>query len=433
MEVKLRITAPIIDNYRWNRHGDLYHLTILTKESKEELTKLVDNLKQLKSESSDSRQLSWSIWIDVPKGELEDYGDYKELKAEGCYKNKKEFIADWKNEYPDDIYWHEIMVITEEQYTGVWLDDVCLINQNLSEEKEGRWPNADYTEFLEFLNWKVDEIVEKIHQGIYQKYLNDNLPYKYRTGLINRKRFWELNSERKERDVGDLTQLEIEEFLKYSNENTDDEVKERIPSMSAGKYYEICSWCYIAAKFDGINGLSPKEMFMKKGDRRDGGLSRLDENDEDAFNEWYDFPYDRKWEIENPSHMWEIRMGHTHTMIHLYPCKDEKKGGYYFSLLGGEHCQTDIVIRMFNTLKQHNIPVTLYHYELIAKKITGTDDVGIIAITEKPWEYWYGGFREKNVLNFNNLPKGDNVDEIIKATRWFDLPVLELADKKPDK
>ena len=157
-------------------------------------------------------------------------------------------------------------------------------------------------------------------------------------------------------------------------------------------------------------------------------MSKLYEKDEDAFYEWYDLSDDKKWEIENPSHMWEIRMGHTHTMIHLYLDKDEKNGGYYFLLSGGDHCQTDAIVRMFNTLKQHGIPVKLYRYDLIAKKIIGADDIGIIPITDTPWTYWYGGFREDKVLNFDNLNDVENVEEIIKSTRWFDLPVLSLAD-----
>ena len=276
---------------------------------------------------------------------------------------------------------------------------------------------------------KVDEIVTKLKEGNYNDYLQEFLPYLYRTGVIERKRFWEIDPKRKELDLDDLTEPEIEEFLKYTAEDTDEDgVKGRIPRMSAGKYYEICSWCYLAAKYEGMKGLSPKEMFMMKGDRRDGGLSKLDENDEDAFDEWYKLPREKKWEIENPSHLWEIRMGHTHTMIHLYLYRDKEGGGYYFSLSGGSHCQTATIVRMYNALKQHDIPVTLYQSKLIAKKVTGEDDIGIISISETAWHYWYGGFQKDDVLNFDNLREVPDADAFIKATRWFDLPKLSLAE-----
>ena len=429
MKKERKITAPVMNGYRWESCGSEDRLTVLPKESKAELAKLVGNLQRINPGTVDGKQKIWTFWVDVPKGDLDDYGDYKDLKAEGIYKNKKEFVSDWGKEYPEDIYWYEITVTTIEQFTGLWLDDRMLIRQDLSEEKETAWPNASYIELLQFLNVKVDEIVEKLRQGNYNGYLNDALPYKYRTGVINRKKFWEIDPKRKEVDLDDLSEQEIEEFLEHITEDADEEkVKGRIPRMSAGKYYEICSWCYIAAKYDGIKGLTPKEMFRMKGDTRDGGLSTLDEKNEDAFDEWYNLPDDKKWEIENSSHMWEIRMGHTHTMIHLYLLNDKEKGGYYFSLAGGSHCQTATIVRMFNALKQHNIPVALYGAKLIAKKVTGQDNVGIVSISETPWRYWYGGFQDADVLNFDNLREVSDADAVIKATRWFDLPILTLAE-----
>ena len=126
--------------------------------------------------------------------------------------------------------------------------------------------------------------------------------------------------------------------------------------------------------------------------------------------------------------MWEIREGHTHTSIHLYLNKDSEKGGYYFTLSGGTHCQTPEVVRMYVELKQRSIPVTLYKSDMIAKKITGEDYVGIIPITETGWSYWYGGFRDKNVLNFDSLNEIKNADDVIQFTDWYDVNTLSLIE-----
>ena len=88
--------------------------------------------------------------------------------------------------------------------------------------------------------------------------------------------------------------------------------------MSSGKYYEVCSYCYAAAGYKELDGKMPKEMFRHYGDERDGGMSLLDETSQDDFDKWFKLSTQEKWEIENPSHMWEISCGHTHTMIHLY-------------------------------------------------------------------------------------------------------------------
>lgn len=48
MKERIRIAASVVDNYRWNRHGGEDRLSILTKEAKAELAKLVENLKRIK-------------------------------------------------------------------------------------------------------------------------------------------------------------------------------------------------------------------------------------------------------------------------------------------------------------------------------------------------------------------------------------------------
>ena len=426
----IKFTAPLMDNIRWNNKHYDFDLTILTKESKEELSKLVEKLSRIKPKKSFSCQYKWDFWIDVPKGELSDYGDYKELKAEGIYKSRKKFIEDWKRDYPESVYWHEITVVTEKTYTGLWLDDAALIRQDLGVEKENSWPNADYCELLVFLTTKVDEIVDMLVKGEYNDYIRKTLPYKYRTGLIKRKKLWEIDKTNRDYDISDLSEKEISDYCKYAEIDAENNNKpeKTIKRMSSGKYYEICSYCYIAAKFDRIDGLTPKKMFEVHGDDRDGGMSTLDENDEDAFDSWYDLPDQEKWEIQNPSHMWEIREGHTHTSIHLYLNKDSEKGGYYFTLSGGTHCQTPEVVRMYVELKQRSIPVTLYKSDMIAKKITGEDYVGIIPITETGWSYWYGGFRDKNVLNFDSLNEIKNADDVIQFTDWYDVNTLSLIE-----
>ena len=428
MENTRRITAPRMDLLRWHHNTD--RLTILTKESKEELSKLVKKLGRIKPKISFDCQYRWNFWVDVPKGELSDYGDYKELKAEGVYKSRKEFVEDWKRDYPEDIYWHEITVITEKTFTGLWLDDASLIQQDLNEEKETSWPNADYLELLVFLNNKVDQIVDMLVKGEYNDYMSKTLPYKYRTGLINRKKLWEIEPQNRDYDIGDLTKEEIDYFCIHEAEDAANNYKAKdiISRINASKYYEICSYCYIAAKFDRIDGKTPKEMFETHGDDRDGGMSQLDENNEDAFDSWYDLPSNDKWEIQNPSHMWEISAGHTHTRIHLFLGKDKENGGYYFTLSGGTHCLTPEVVRMYNELKQRGIPVTLYESDLIAKKITGNDYVGIIPTTETGWKYWYGGLRNKDVLTFEKIDDISDYDEVIKNTEWFDIDVLHLRD-----
>ena len=173
-----RITAPLMDRYKWNScRGSL---TILPEESKGELARLIENLKKVKPTKRDGEHLIWEIWVDVPKGELADYGDFEEMKAEGLYKTRKEFISEWEKEYPKDTYWYEVTIVNEKTYSGVWLNDSELIRQDLAEEKETAWVNADYYAFLQFLNEKMGVFLSLLKEGKYNEYLETSLPYIYK-------------------------------------------------------------------------------------------------------------------------------------------------------------------------------------------------------------------------------------------------------------
>lgn len=166
-------------------------------------------------------------------------------------------------------------------------------------------------------------------------------------------------------------------------------------------------------------------MFKRYGDERDGGMSLLDETSQDDFDKWFKLSTQEKWEIENPSHMWEISCGHTHTMIHLYLFWD---GGYWFYLSGGTHCLTTEVVRMYNGMKDKGVPVLLGHAGQIVDKLLGNDDLGIIPNNDMGWRYWYGGFPKDDVINFVQLSDG-NAEAVIKNATWFDIDDVKLADK----
>ena len=134
-------------------------------------------------------------------------------------------------------------------------------------------------------------------------------------------------------NVKDLEQGEIDFFVESGEQKdaTADKVG-RMTDMTAQKYYNACAVCYEAAKFEGAEGKTAKEQYIRFADNRDGGLSTIDDESVDAFNAWYGLGYSEKWEIENASHQWEISVGSTHTRIHL--CVEKDEHGYYLSLSG---------------------------------------------------------------------------------------------------
>ena len=426
---KIRITAPLLDSVtRWRNHND-FKLTYLTKESQIELEKVVKELNKITPSYNERDLKGWTLWFTVPRGTCKDYTDYSYYYDEETNISKKEILDCWRKDYPMKDYWYKLTVATEKEYTALRIDNAVLIRQDLSREENNHFRDTDYTNLLKFLKKKLKEIILMMKEDTYNEYVENNLPFKYREGVINRKKLWELNNNKKEYDLENLSNFDIEEYEKNYEKNKDcidNKPYGRLKTMTANKYYEICSYCYKAAEYERLENKTPREMYQIHGDyHRDGGLSQIDGDDENIFDEWYASDKSKKYGYADSSHMWEMRCGHTHTMIHLYLEKDND--GYYLSLYGGIHCNTFDVVRMYNKLNQLNIPVYLYNSKEIFEKILGKDKVGICSSKDTPWHFWYGGFYDNKCISFTCIEK--DIDKYIPCVEWRPIRKYYLVDK----
>jgi hypothetical protein len=164
-------------------------------------------------------------------------------------------------------------------------------------------------------------------------------------------------------------------------------------------------------------------MYKRYADDRDGGLLTIDLDSAKAFDRWFDLPYRDKWEIQNPSHLWEVCQGSSRTRIHLSVLKDED--GYYLNLSQNEYCSPERSVRFYMALRRNDIPVFFYEGKLIAKYIAGRGKVGIVPCYMLPFDFFNGGFSDKDVGTFINLPK-EKTEELIKKVSWYEIPDLRL-------
>ncbi|MBP5312368.1 MAG: hypothetical protein J6112_06005, partial [Clostridia bacterium] len=195
--------------------------------------------------------------------------------------------------------------------------------------------------------------------------------------------------------------------------------------MTVNKYLEISKLGYDANKLEGYETKTPHEMYKRHADGRDGGLLKLDPDSPKAFDEWFDIP--DKWVIENSSHLWEAIAGSSRSRLHLYVSKDEE--GYYLSLAQNEYCCPEEVVRFYVALRKNGIPVYIYDGEKIEKYLSGNGKIGIIPCFDEVWEYFYGGFDDKDVGKFRKLPD-EPCDELIKRITWENLPVVKLKGEQ---
>ena len=82
---------------------------------------------------------------------------------------------------------------------------------------------------------------------------------------------------------------------------------------------------------------------------------------------------------------------------------------------------------MYNELKRREIPVVLREAQAIRDKVLGKDNIGVVSMKDAPWHYWYGGFRDSKVINFDNLAEMKE-DTLIKEVSWYPLERYALVE-----
>ena len=77
-------------------------------------------------------------------------------------------------------------------------------------------------------------------------------------------------------------------------------------------------------------------------------------------------------------------------------------------------------------LRKNGIPVYIYDGAKIEKYLSGKGKIGIIPCFDESWEYFYGGFDDKDVGEFINLPD-EPCDELIERITWEKIPEVRLT------
>lgn len=414
-----KMTAPLMAHYElcsleFGRNCDI------NDKSKELLSQLLSKVQKIKA--IDKANERWKFWVSVPRGTFEDYA---ELRDSSDYETHEAFVESWKSWFPKEVCWYEVVIVSVKGNVLILINNSTVLS--ISPEYQCEWNKRDFSDLLGFLSDEVDKIISGLNAGTYNEYLSSVLPYEYRSGTILRAKLWEISSQQKQNYCGSLSAEEIENFADYDSKKTVEHIKE----MTAQLYYNACAICYSAARFEGLDGMTSKQMYLRFADNRDGGLSTIEDNSSEAFERWFNLPDNDKWEIQNPSHMWQISRGHTHTIICLYVGANED--GYYLTLAGGEHCRTDEIVRMFNALRANGLPVYYHPHERVAKALLGQDEVGIVPCFKRPFLYWYGGFKKSGVVSFIQFDEEEFSEEeiakITKAAQWFDISKLELQEE----
>lgn len=185
------------------------------------------------------------------------------------------------------------------------------------------------------------------------------LPLEARTGVIKRRWSWPRRTR---------APLASREFVSLEAACRRGGQVEPLASLTAAEYLALAGFMYDAA-FPEIVGLSPRGQRARKADTRHGGMLDLQEDDPDAFREWY---ASSTWA---GSHPWEIVFGHPHGIL-LFPRLDGR--GRWRLLLRVECLGLYLpAVRMAIALGERCVPFELQAKETVVAALRGLDDVAV--------------------------------------------------------
>lgn len=356
------LSAPEIDGLLRMFEQKNFNPESYDEELKQKISVLYGMLDKIESTKEDDDLKI--LYFSAPRGNIEDYGDYEELKEYGDVSSYEEFEKNFHEDYPDDMYWYRMVTSKYESYRAISINYKNIIYTDLNSESTC-FENRQLQKLLDFIICKVDECIKMLENNTYNDYVSQNLSYNNRFGVIKRSDYWKLYPDVKKNLLEDISQEEIDEFIRSTSENIED----RIKNMTSGKYFECVRLAYQNNMYD-IGNLNDRELYLKYADGRDEGLSEINPDSNDEFDKWYN----RK--DRYGGHPWEIMKGHSFYRVNLQVLHDEK--GYYLSLNGDIILRKIELAKIYLILKENDIPVNIYNVDVIKKAFSGEDYIGIV-------------------------------------------------------
>ena len=384
-----------------------------TAQLMEAVKPLVDAVADLKpcEENKEAKQ----IWITVPRGTIEDYGDFEEMKSYGEVKTRKQFEKRWKEEYPDEVKWYKVIVaMTDDErfaYRAVSVDGNSIVSASLRDglaEQEELYSEQYVLILLPLLTEAVKNSMDMLRAGTYNDFVDKNLPYEHRTGVISRKDLWKVYPENKENIFENLSDEVYQKFQEFMADNDKYKIG-RMKSFTANDFFKACELGYRACEKAGFKyhceDMTPVELYLHFADGRDEGLTGkghglhegpgIDIDDPKAWDDWY---FDRN---HGGGHPWEVCRGGNSTHVDLFVRHDEnglewdhERGdisdeiyekykadtGYYLSVGGLAWTRSVEAVNFFVAIRDAGMPVVLSSGDAILRRFKGEDNVGIV-----PW------------------------------------------------
>ena len=178
---KLDFLLKVFDNRTYNPEN-------YDSKVKDKLNKLYNLLDKIKPLSDDEYKV---LYFSAEKGNIKEYGNYEDLKADEEVSSYEEFVNRFNEEYPDKIIWYKMTSSKYKNYRMISINSKNIIYADMDNENTN-FENYQLQELLDFLINKTKECIKMLEDGIYNDYILKNYSYKNKFGVIKRNKYWEL-------------------------------------------------------------------------------------------------------------------------------------------------------------------------------------------------------------------------------------------------
>ncbi len=362
------------------------------------------------------------LWLRVPRGTIEDYGDFEDANAFNDYASFDDYADEWKSFFPEETMWFELDCVEDPDihFRTVFLNRNMVFVGN--ERDDSKNINVEAAEFFQWLCDAVRGCISELKAGTYNATVSSSIPVVKRTGLISRKNYWDiLQDERKEFQRG----FPVSSYEKYfdliKDQNAEYDSDGRLPQMTADLFFTACSYGYAANPHEyDISGMTAREQYYRFADGRDDGLSEIQSDSPEAFRWWL------KERESRGGHPFEVMAGGNSTHVSLYVHCDEN--GYFFSLAGRSVVRTAETLNFYLALREHKLPVFLFDSELFKRRLLETEMIGVVPEDVTP-RYCESMFPGDEVHAFMQLPWEEPEKSLVAAKcEWFPEPEAELKE-----
>ena len=385
-----------------------------------------------------------AIWLKIPRGTIDDYDSFEEMKEYGEVETYEEYEKRWVEDYPEEYKWYELVAVRSFdrdgslRYYGISLGNKSIISAILEDrsynERNGYYNEEAACTLCRIIAPAVRESMDLLKKGYYNNLVEAELPYEFRTGVIRRADLWAYEPECRKNDYDGLTEEAVLKFKGLIRSGANDETKiGRITSFTAIDFFEACKIGYEAIGKD-CSGYSPSELYLRYSDGRDEGLTGKGHGLNAGPGIAFDSPEDwDKWYFGNHGggHPWEVVPGGNSTHMELYVMNDKRdlewklrsgkinedeyreklsKAGYYFMISGVQRQFESI--SFYNALIDAGLPVVIEKADELLARFEATDYIGVVP-HHLPTRYCESLFPSKygKIIDFTHVYKSED--------RWF--------------